>query len=234
MPEEDYVFFGDKANAPYGNKTPGEVLALTKSALAFFREQGCKAMVIACNTATAAAADALRAAYPDFPIIAVEPALKPAVTAHPGEEILLLTTPLAAGTSRIRALVRRFSGEAKITLLPCPGLVELIEAGHLRDAALTGYLRERFGSLPEPPRAVVLGCTHYPHIAAAIRDVLGEKTDLYDGGAGTARRTADVLEKAGLRTASDGEGEIKLLFSAGGDETVRLAQTLLYGAPGAP
>lgn len=227
LPGESFLFFGDRANAPYGNRSREEVLDLTRRALALFREEGCKAMVIACNTATGVAADTLRGENPDFPIVAIEPALKPAVLAHKGGNILLMATPLAIRTERILALADRFRDDARIALLPCPGLVELIEEGHVSDALLEKYLRTLFADLPQKPDAVVLGCTHYPHVRPALREYFGDGVSLYDGGEGTARRMADVLRQRGLLAEGNQRGTVSFRFSAEDGNTLALARALL-------
>ncbi|MBR3837287.1 MAG: glutamate racemase [Clostridia bacterium] len=226
MPEEDYIFFGDRKNAPYGNKQAKEVLRLTEQAYELFRERGCKAMVIACNTATGVAADALRSRHSGFPILAIEPAVKPAAEAFPGGKILLMATPLAMKTERIRSLARRFQKRAEIQLLPCPGLVELIETGHLSDEALKAKLKELFWGL-ETPDGVVLGCTHFPHVAPAIREYFGENVPLFDGGEGVARHTETVLKNAGLKKESNEKGTVEFIFSKGDEKTLSLAKKLL-------
>ncbi|MBR7166074.1 MAG: glutamate racemase [Clostridia bacterium] len=227
MPEEDYVFFGDRKNAPYGVKSAKEVLNLTEGAYELFREQGCKAMVIACNTATGVAADALRSRHPDFPILAIEPAVKPAAEAFPGGKILLMATPLAIKTERIRSLARRFQKRASIQLLPCPGLVELIETGHLSDEVLKEKLKSLFEGL-EKPDAVVLGCTHFPHVAPAIGEYFGSSVRLFDGGEGVARHTETVLMKNRLKKESGEKGWVRFIFSKGDEKTYALANQLLF------
>ena len=161
---------------------------MSEAALERLCALGCKGMVVACNTATAAAADELRRRHPDFPIVAIEPAVKPAVEATPGGRILLMATPLALETERIRALAARFSHLAEITLFPCPGLVERIEAGHIHDSVMRDYLKELFAPLTVKPDALVLGCTHYPLISAALREYFGSVA-LFDGGAVDGNRT---------------------------------------------
>lgn len=226
LPGESFLFFGDRANAPYGNRSREEVLNLTRDALLYFRREGCKAMVIACNTATGVAADELRRENPDFPIVAIEPALKPAVLAHKGQHVLLMATPLAIRTERILALAERFRADAEITLLPCPGLVEMIETGHVSDEPLREHLRSLFAGLSQKPNAVVLGCTHYPHVRPALQEYFGDGVALYDGGAGTARRMADILRERELLAPPSSKGSVTFRFSAEDPETLALAETL--------
>lgn len=227
LPGESFLFFGDRANAPYGNRSREEVLNLTRNALSYFRREGCKAMVIACNTATGVAADVMRAENPDFPIVAIEPALKPAVLAHKGGNVLLMATPLAVRTERILALADRFKHEANVTLLGCPGLVEMIEEGHLDDSLIRDYFRSLFSTLTFRPDAVVLGCTHYPHVRPALQDYFGEDVALYDGGEGTARHTAQILKEQGLLADPAHQGSVTFFFTAEDCATRALAEALL-------
>lgn len=225
MPFENYLFFGDSANAPYGNRSTKEVLELSRAALFFSIKKGCKAFVIACNTATGVAANTLREENPAFPIVAIEPALKPAVLENPGKKILLMATPLAVKTKRIRDLAQSFENQAEISVLPCPGLVELIEAGHWNDEVLTSYLRALL--LDHSPDAIVLGCTHYPHIASALRAHFGDKTRLYDGGEGTARRLCSILKELDLLSTKTSPGTVELVFSGNDTERSKFASSLL-------
>jgi cell division protein FtsI/penicillin-binding protein 2 len=159
-------------------------------------------------------------------IVAIEPALKPAVLAHKDQRVLLMATPLAIRTERILALAERFRTDAEITLLPCPGLVEMIETGHVSDEPLREHLRSLFAGLSHKPNAVVLGCTHYPHVRPALQEYFGDDVALYDGGAGTARRMADILRERELLAPPSSKGSVTFRFSAEDPETLALAETL--------
>ena len=126
MPEEDYLYFGDSKNAPYGTKTAEEVLRLTRNTVSFLLEQGAKAIVVACNTATSVAIRELRQEYPSIPMIGIEPALKPAVEAKAHSTVLVMATPMTLKKEKFSDLMHRYESDAKIIKVPCPGLVELI------------------------------------------------------------------------------------------------------------
>lgn len=178
-PEENYVFFGDSANAPYGTKSEKQVLALAQGAAERLLALDAKALVIACNTATSVAADTLRAKYPAIPIIGMEPAVKPASKWGEYPSVLVMATPLTLKREKFLSLLHRYDSDARLCPTPCPGLVELIESGadHEKIRALLRWLllpvRDQLGAVD----AVVLGCTHYPLVRDDISAVLAELFD---------------------------------------------------------
>ena len=225
MPNEQFYYFGDCANAPYGLKTTEQVRDLTLAAAEKLFSVGAKALVVACNTATAAAITELRTAYPNHIIIGIEPALKLARDRHPGGTIGIMATDVTLRERKLAALMDRFSSDCKIIRLPSPGVVELVEAGLGDSQAATELMNAELGHLKDELDALVLGCTHYPFVTNAIRRVLGEKVDLLDGGEGTARETRRRLEEADL--LNDGPGGLRIEVSAGGEEKHKLIETLL-------
>lgn len=194
LPGEDFLYFGDSANAPYGVRPAAEVRRLTQDAITRLYDRGIKAAVIACNTATSAAIGPLRAAFPDIPVIGIEPALKPAVAHH--RRVLVLATPLTLREEKFAALMHRCAGCAEITPLPCPELVEFVERGEIDSPALTAYLDRQLVPYAGRVDAAVLGCTHFPFARRAIRAALGGAA-LYDGSDGTARETLRQLVRRG-------------------------------------
>ena len=134
MPNENYIFFGDSKNAPYGTKTLEEVQKLTCADAEYLLSRGVKALVVACNTATSAAIRILREKYADMPVIGIEPALKPAVHAGGHPRVLVMATPMTLREEKFHALMQRFESDAEILRLPCPGLVEYVEQGVLEGA----------------------------------------------------------------------------------------------------
>lgn len=209
MPHEDYLFLGDTKNAPYGTKTTDEVRRITFANVEFLLGQGAKAVVVACNTATGAAVRALRETYPDLPVVGIEPAIKPAAAVGEHPRVLVCATPLTLQQEKFARLCERFSGDADIVPLPCPGLMEIVESGCTDGEPLTGYLEALFAPFAgQHVDAAVLGCTHYPlvrsAIAAALQRVLGYAVPLFDGGEGTAREAARRIEAAGLSGGGDG------------------------------
>ncbi len=228
MPGENYIYFGDSANAPYGTKTVEEVAGLTKKSAGFLLERGAKALVVACNTATSAAIHLLRAAYRDIPVIGIEPALKPAVLAKDHSRILVMATPMTLKQEKFDNLMHAYDGKAQVVKVPCPGLVELVEQGILTGRLLEDYLRKLFAAYPlNEVDAVVLGCTHYPLIKKAIRRELPESIRIYDGGNGTARETKRRLAEAGLLSPRADGGTVEFFNSRGTEEILALSRRLL-------
>lgn len=210
MPNERYLYFGDSANAPYGTRSVEAVRSLTLSCIQRLYDRGIKAAVIACNTATSAAIVPLRERFADIPVIGMEPALKPAVLEHEPACVLVLATPLTLREEKFAHLLEHYSSRAEIVRLPCPELVEFVEAGAVDTPELRAYLHERLKPYRGRADAAVLGCTHFPFLRGAIRAALGETVTLYDGGPGTARETERQLLARGLRSTAPAPGTVSL------------------------
>ena len=226
MPRERYVYFGDQANAPYGKRSTEDVRRLTLTAAEKLLDAyPVKALVVACNTATAAAIEDLREKYPDLIVVGIEPALKLAADRCPGGHIGVMATQVTLREEKFDHLLHRFPGCA-VEKIPAPGLVELIEAGKADAPETEELLRRLLADHVGKLDALVLGCTHYPFARKALRRVLGEGTLLLDGGDGTARETRRRLESAGL-LAADGDGELILRSSRNDDELRALAALYL-------
>ena len=227
LPGERYLYFGDSANAPYGSRTTEEVRQLTLAAAEkLTTEYGIKALVIACNTATAAAVNEIRETYPDLIVIGIEPALKVGADRFPGGCIGVMATEVTLRENKFDTLLHRFEDDCTIAKIPAPGLVQRIEAGDTdgpeTEKLLRTILADHVGKLD----ALVLGCTHYPFSAKAISRILGDNVRLLDGGDGTARETKRRLEEAGL--LEEGDGEVTIINSAGNPEMLRISRELLY------
>ena len=224
MPGERFLYFGDSANAPYGRFTTEEVRALTLQAAERLMAKGLKALVIACNTATAAAIGQLREKYPELIVVGIEPALKMAADRYPGGRVGIMATPVTLREDKLSRQLDRFS-QMQVSLIPAPGLVELVERGASRqefDALLTPLRAPDAGQLD----ALVLGCTHYPFAAETIAALL-PGTVLLDGGEGTARETFRRLQEAGL--LEEGKGSICLETSLDTPQFLERCNSLLYG-----
>ena len=226
LPNEQYVYFGDCANAPYGCRTTEEVRALTLAAAEkLVQENRIKALVVACNTATSAAISALRQTYPELIIIGIEPALKLAADHFPGGRIGVMATEVTLREEKFDALVERFRDQHPIFKIPAPGLVPLIEAGKADDPETDALLHSLLDPYVGKIDALVLGCTHYPFVTRRIKRVLGPGTVVVHGGRGTAKETHRRLKNAGL--INDGPGELLLLNSSGREELIALCRRLL-------
>jgi glutamate racemase len=203
MPKEKFYFFGDSANAPYGTKSKYEVLQLTRDHVEHFIDKGAKGVCIACNTATSAAVRQLRLEYPEFPIVGIEPALKPAVSFMDHPKVLVMATPMTIREEKFQNLLKKYGEEAEVYPLACPGLMEYVEAGKAGSQEVQDFLNDLLkdyapGGKYGPMDAVVTGCTHYPFVADQIEKALGGGTRVFDGANGTAREMRRRLFAAGL------------------------------------
>ena len=227
IPGERYLYFGDSANAPYGSRSTEEVRQLTLAAVKkLTSEYPVKALVIACNTATAAAVKQVRESYPNLIVIGIEPALKVAADHFPGGRIGVMATEVTLREEKFDILLHRFDEDCTIAKIPAPGLVQRIEAGDTDGPETEALLRTMLADYIGRLDALVLGCTHYPFAAKAISRVLGENVRLLDGGDGTARETKRRLEAAGL--LEQGSGEVTIINSAGNPEMIQVSRKLLY------
>lgn len=215
LPAEDFIYFGDSANAPYGERSEKAIRALTTAQVDRLAATGAKAVVLACNTATSAASAPLRRRYRDIPIIGMEPALKPAILSRKYPRVVVMATHATLRQRKFQRLLERFQGDGEIIKLPCPEIVEFVERGEICSPALTQYLREKFSCLIEEGiDCVVLGCTHFPFVYATIRKVVGEKTAIFDGAAGTARELQRRLAAEGLLRKREQHGAVEWLNSS--------------------
>lgn len=232
LPEEDFVYFGDSANAPYGPRSTEEIRALTLENLTRLKkEYDFKAAVIACNTATSAAIGALREAWPELPILGIEPALKPAADRHPGGTVVVMATETTLREEKFAALTRRMESRCRVISLPCPELVTFIERGETDSPALKAYLRQALAPYADGGAdAVVLGCTHYPFAADALRCILAPTTELLDGAEGTARNTRSQLAERSL-LRERGPGSVRFLNSSPDQALPELCERLLQTLP---
>ena len=228
MPGEDFIYYGDSANAPYGTRTPEEVIDLTKKDVEFLLERGAKAIVVACNTATSVAIKELRSAYEEvLPVIGIEPALKPAVKAKEHSKVVVMATPMTLSQTKFNSMMHIYEDDANIIKMPCPGLVEYIESGVLDGPVLDAYLEKQFAPYDKAEiDAVVLGCTHYPLIREVIQKHL-PGVSVYDGGFGTAKQTKRRLAERGLLSDRESGGKVEIFNSRNTEEILELSRRLL-------
>ena len=214
LPHESFVYFGDSAHNPYGEKTTGEVRELSRGIIDDLLNKGCKAIVIACNTATSAAAEALRSEHPNVPIIGVEPALKPAALAVQGGRVLVMATPMTVRLEKFQHLMHQWGGRAEVIAVPCEGLAARVERGDLDSPDMAELLQSLVGEYAHKVDAVVLGCTHYPFVREQIRRIVGD-VPFFDGAEGTARQLRRRLCECDLLREDDqGAGDVVFLSSS--------------------
>lgn len=228
LPKENFVYFGDSKNAPYGVKSVEEVKELTFSAFDFLISKNVKAIVVACNTATSAAIEDLRKKYDTMPVIGIEPALKPAVEFHRSGKIIIMATPMTLAEKKFSSLMKKYQEDADIQPLPCPGLVEFIESGITEGPLIEDYLKRKLEPFSEEGiAAIVLGCTHYPFIKGSLKNVLKEDTPIIDGSLGTSRQLKRELSKYGLLNKSNNRRKIEIFNSSDDPELINLSYKLL-------
>ena len=217
LPYEDVIYAADSGHAPYGDKPAAFITQRAFAMADFLAAQGTKALVVACNTATGIAVDALRARF-SMPIIAIEPAIKPAVSLTRSGVVGVLATSQTIASERFAKLVDSFREQAEILTQACPGLVEQVEHGELSSAA-TRSLVERYVTplLASGADTLVLGCTHYPLLIEVIRAVVGPDVDIIDPARPVAKELRRRLEQRELLTTVVHEGALHVRTSGPAD-----------------
>ncbi len=196
LPSADYIYYADTDHVPYGTKTREEIIQYSDAAVQFLADQGVSAVVVACNTATSMAIGFLREKY-SFPIIGMEPAVKPAALTHPKEKILVCATPVTIAGEKLQNLIDHYyPAEDHPDLAGLPGLVAFAESGIFDRETVCRYL-ETVIDCRKNYSAVVLGCTHFGYFRDSFRELLGN-VDMIDGTEGTVKRLTAVLEEAGI------------------------------------
>lgn len=229
LPHEDFIYIAESGHAPYGERDEAHVMARSRTIVQHLVGRNIKALVIACNTATAAAIDLLRAEFPELPIIGVEPALKPAVALSKTGRIGVMATRSTLASVRFKVLLDSLAGRAEFVLQPCDGLADAIERG-IDTAAGSKNATKIIATCDRHTRAIgqfglengeidtlVLGCTHYPFASTHLRTLLGPDVQFIDTGKPVARQTRLRLPAAELQTdtsTATTAGHIKL-FSTG-------------------
>lgn len=222
MPSEHYVYFGDSAHAPFGDKSEEWVRARSAEIAKQLIDKGAKAIVIACNTATSAAAAYLRETYPRIPIIGIEPALKPAALSANSNRILVMATRTTLDLDKFHALARAYGSESIVYTQACPGLADHIETGKLGSEETYALLQRLIGKYADLNiDSVVLGCTHYVFIKQYVTEILGD-VRFFNGNEGTANQLHRVLEEKNLLAADEQTGSIEFISSDTSPEVIRL------------
>ncbi len=199
LPNESLIYIGDNARAPYGRKSLEELRAFSLEITEYLVGQGIKALVVACNTATAAAINLLRETWPDLPILGMEPAVKPAATATRSGVVGVLATQATFSSPRYSELMDRYGYHITVLEDPCLGLVERIEAGEIESAETKAFLQGILQPLlDQGADAIVLGCTHYPLVRPLIEEIVGPEVEVIDPAPSVAMHLKYRLERNGL------------------------------------
>lgn len=229
LPTARLRYFADTAYAPYGGRTPDEIRARSFAITAHLIERGAGLIVIACNTATAHAIEALRARWPDLPFVGTEPGIKPAVAGSANGRIGLLATPATAASARLKALIERHAGGHAVTVQGCAGVVDHIEAGDLDSPALQALVARHCAPLVAAGvDTALLGCTHYPLIEPLWRAALGPAVKLLRIETAVARRAADLWQ------AQAEEAATLTVETSGAPERLQAWMSAVLGWRGVP
>ncbi|PYG87150.1 glutamate racemase [Ruminiclostridium sufflavum DSM 19573] len=213
LPNENYLYYADIEHVPYGTKTKGEVRSYIFEAVEFLVRQGIKALVVACNTATSIAVRDLRSMYP-FPIVGMEPAVKPAVQNGNGKRVLVLATPLTLREEKFHNLVQRVDTEHVVDYLAFPELVELAEQMVFDHDKVIPVIKNKLSAYDiSSYKTFVLGCTHFPLYKKVFKEVLPEYIDIIDGSSGTVKYLNHLLEEKNILNTQKDSGKIKYFDS---------------------
>ncbi len=225
MPSENYIYHGDNANSPYGEKSENEIKKLSLAAGRFLFDKGVKAIVIACNTATSAAVNQMREEF-NIPVLSMEPAVRPALAENKDGKILVLATAATVSQERYLKLLKKLEAQDKVVSVGCSGLVELIENGNTSQKELDLYFDKILSRIKNiKVESAVIGCTHYSFISKEIKNYLDRAYNIdcliFDGKEGTSHHLRRVLEENGMlcdsrkgsvRFYTSGKGELLLKY----------------------
>lgn len=190
LPDEDLLYIADSHNAPYGERSSEYIITRAIALTEFLISHGAKAVVVACNTATVIAVDILRRRF-SIPIIALEPAIKPAVAHSQSGTVGVLATRRTVESPSVARLCRDYAADAKVMLQPCPGFVERVELGDIDSPATLDLVAQHIAPLLQSGAdTLVLGCTHYVYLRAAIQQVAGGNVLVLDSSEAVARQVA--------------------------------------------
>ncbi|HEX2544177.1 MAG TPA: glutamate racemase [Ramlibacter sp.] len=231
LPREDFVYFSDAGHAPYGEKAEDFVTDRSLSiAVDLLEQHRIKSLVVACNTATAAAVHLLRAKHTQLPVVGVEPALKPAAALTKTGHVAVLATRGTLSSRKFQVLRESLKAQAQFVLVPCDGLAAAIEAGSEDEirALCLRYTKAVccFGTAPGEIDTLVLGCTHYPFAAEIFRELLGPEIQLVETGEPVARQTRRLLQAQGLLNPA-GNGQVRFHTSGCPDKLQEAASRWL-------
>jgi glutamate racemase len=228
MPEESVIYFGDQRHIPYGPRPMQQIQDFSETITRFLLEHGAKIIVVACNTASAAALKYLREKFPDVQFVGMEPAVKPAAEHTHTGKVGVLATPATFQGALYASVVERFANGVELFQNTCPGLVQQIEQGNLDGEKARKILENALLPMLEKNiDTVVLGCTHYPFVIPLIEQIVGDGVRVIDPAPAVAKQTGRLLEARVMRSNSQAKGDVKFYTSGDPDEFTSLLPTLL-------
>jgi glutamate racemase len=226
LPSLDLIYAGDNFHLPYGEKSMEEIMAYSRGVVEFLKSKGCRLIVIACNTASAAALKKLREEYSDLVFIGMEPAVKPAAEQTQTGVVGVMATTATFQGELFASVVERFASNVKVIQQPCPGLVQQIEAGELESPETMRMLRGWLEPMKEQNiDRIVLGCTHYPFVRSAIHSILGDGVTIIDPAPAIAKQVRRMLE-ARNEISEAGSGTIRWYTSGNAQQFAHTLQQL--------
>lgn len=228
MPDEHLIYFGDQGHVPYGPRSMEQIQNFSEGITKFLLKQNSKIIVVACNTASAAALKYLRANFPDVQFVGMEPAVKPAAEKTQTGKVGVLATPATFQGALYASVVERFANGVELFQNTCPGLVNQIEKGELNSPATRAILEDALlPMLAQNIDTVVLGCTHYPFVIPLIEQIVGENVRVIDPAPAVAKQVKRLLEAGGMLNQNGDEGTVRFITSGEADSVKRLLSTLL-------
>lgn len=230
MPKERYLYFGDSAFAPYGEKERDIITQRCLHICDKLVHIGVKAIVIACNTATSACVEELRKRYPQLPIVGMEPALKPAVEGKEHQQVIVMATHFTLKEKKFEHLMSRYRKQHCIYKLPTPKLVEIVEHDQLENTTLVEKTLQDYLAPYDLSHidGIVLGCTHFVFFKEQIRHIVKDKVTLVDGNAGTSRHVKELLSEKNTLQKESGHAKVTILNSSDDPAYITLSEKLLY------
>lgn len=228
LPSENLIYVADQGHVPYGPRSKEEIRAFATGITRFLLNQGAKLIVVACNTASAAALHNLREVFPSVPIVGMEPAVKPAAEITETGKVSVLATPTTFKGDLYASLVTRFGQDIRIFECTCPGLVEQIEAGHIASPETRAILEDALTPMQkEGIDTIVLGCTHYPFVIPLMREIAGSEIRIIDPAPAVARQVRRLLVQHNLLSPNPAKGIVEYYTSGDPDAFAQLLRLLL-------
>lgn len=232
MPNESVIYFGDQGHIPYGPRPMEQIRSFSEAITNFLLEQNAKIIVVACNTASAAALKYLREKFPDAQFVGMEPAVKPAAEYTQTGKVGVLATPATFQGALYASVVERFANGVELFQSTCPGLVQQIEQGNLDGEETRKILKDALQPMLEKNiDTVVLGCTHYPFVIPLIQQIVGDNVQVIDPAPAVAKQAKRLLEAGGMGNQSTSKGEVKF-YTSGDPDVLKSMLLMLLGEGG--
>jgi glutamate racemase len=232
MPEESVIYFGDQGHVPYGSRSMAQIQGFSEAITRFLLDQGAKIIVVACNTASAAALRYLRGGFPEVQFVGMEPAVKPAAERTQTGKVGVLATPATFQGALYTSVVERFANGVELVQSTCPGLVQQIEQGNLDGEETRQILEEALlPMLANDIDTVVLGCTHYPFVIPLMQEIAGENVRVIDPAPAVAKQTRRLLEERGVMNRAGRTGTVRF-YTSGDPAALESLLPVLLGESG--